>query len=727
VKIFVGFGVVLMSAGVMAAQASAGAKQQAPPPKGTVLFQSHGTAPETPDDGEQQPAVVPNEKPGGVVLTDAERGSIGVVGYDLDARITPATAKLAMRARVTVRNDGAVALHRVALQISSTLRWESATLLSANGPKLLTFSQHLLETDADHTGKANEAVIALPVALEPGKTVELDTFYDGTIEASGQRLEQIGASAAQASASDWDAIGASGTYLRGFGNVLWYPVASPQLFLGDGAKLFNAIGETKLRDEAAMVRLRLAVEYKGDPPAEVYFCGRRKAFMAVPDNSEAPIAMATGVATAEFAAEPLGFRVLNLFVVNEAEQLVAPTPVASDVDMAPPDGSKVASPAVPDLGADVSSSNVGGASVGMPMLAVVSDDAGAVKALAASAETVAPLLQQWMGAEPLSALTVIDHNGEPFEDGPLLVGPAAALGTSAASGGLAHSLTHAWVQTGRPWMDDGLAEFMSLMWVEQERGRDAAIAQLDDMELPLAAIEPEIQPGKAPQGLKPLAPASANGTHSTSLRAGSEAVPLQERSDATVALGQPLITASSDVYYRGKAAAVWWMLREIVGEDALTDALRAWRVEAPVKRTAAEDALAFEKLLERSGKANAAHPIDLKWFFNDWVLHDRGLPDLSIVNVVPRQLPMGAKHTVGYLIAVTVKNDGAAEAEVPVTLRSDVFSRTSELRIAGFGSATLRVVLESMPTEVLVNDGVTPEVRTSFHRVNLVGVKVSSE
>jgi len=329
------------------------------------------------------------------------------------------------------------------------------------------------------------------------------------------------------------------------------------------------------------------------------------------------------------------------------------------------------------------------------MVAVETTDEGSVKALEASAVDVAPLLQEWMGATPLSALTVLDHSGQPFEDGPLLVGPIAVLGTASAKQGLVHSMTHAWLQTGQPWMDEGLAQFMALVWTEREKGREVAIAQLDDLMQPVAIAEPAIEPAGAKEQGAP----------------GGELV--------GQVVGQPLIAATSELYYRRKAAAVWWMLRGIVGDEALEEALQAWRMRAPGDEMAEQAALGFERVLERSGKKNAANPVDLRWFFNDWVLHDRGLPDLSITDVTPRQLPAGQGHNVGYLVSVTVKNDGAAAVQVPVTIRSATFSTTSQLRVGGFASATARVIVEAPPAEVLVNDGGTPEVRTGFHKVTV--------
>ena len=682
------------------AQQPAASDDQPGLPKGEVIVQTPADAvsPEPMPLVEQTPVAAEAKKPSGPELTDAERTAVYFAAYDLDARLNPALGKLLMRARVTLRNDGTTPLTRVALQVSSTLQWESANELTAAGSKPLELSQHLLDTDTDHTGKANEAVIVLTEALAPGKTVVLDTFYSGVIAASAGRLERLGATHGQAMGTDWDAITEQATALRGFGDVLWYPVASRQLFLGDGAQLFDAIGAMKLREEAATIRLRLSVEYKGDPPTAAYFCGRRQAFAAHSDDDAAPIAEGTGIAAAEFAAEPLGFRVPSLFVVAQPERMTAPLPAFDG--KAAEGAAKPAAPANPAPGdAGVSASNADAGAPGVPMLAVETDDDGALSALAASAKDAAPLLQDWLGPQPLSALTIVDHAGQPFEDGPLLVGPAAVLGTASASQALVHSLTHAWVQTGQPWMDEGLAQFFALLWTEREKGREAATAQLSEMIQPLSIAEPAIENWGAKEASAP----------------GGELV--------GQVVGQPLIAATSELYYRRKAAAVWWMLRGIVGDDALEAALQAWRVQ-PVSKASAEDqARAFEVLLEKSGKKNAANPIDLRWFFNDWVLRDRGLPDLSITDVTPRVLPAGQGHSVGYLVAVTVKNDGAAAVEVPVTIRSATFSTTSRLRVAGFASATARVIVESPPGEVLVNDGEAPEVRTSFHKVTVEAAK----
>ena len=646
------------------AQTPPPAAQQTEPavPQGKVLYQSHGDAPLTPDQPQAQPPDAEKQVPASATpqLTDADRAAIRITRYDLDIRIVPAASRLTGRARLTLVNGSVSPLPRIALQISSTLTWESASVQGS----VLPIAQHLLDTDADHTGRARELILTLPQPLAPGASMVLDTFYSGTITANSERLERLGASSSQALETDWDAIRADSVALRGFGNVLWFPVAGPQLFLQDGT-LVPAIGRERLEHADTPVSLRLSVEFGGDAPTAAYFCGRRQALAALHDNNDAPIAFGSGIATANFPAEAIGQRPLSLFVIAQPESMIAPLPAPASLKSGP------------------------GAS-GPPMLAVESTDNGALPLLADSAERVAPLLQQWLGPHPLTALTILDRTGQPFEDGPLLVAPVGTLAASTAAPMLAHSLTHAWVQTGQPWMDEGLAEFFSLLWIEREKGRDAAVAQLDAMMQPVAAADT----------LADSASASADTASSSSSQ--------------TAVVGQPLISAYDEFFFRRKAAAVWWMLRDIAGEQPLQLALSAWRQQKPSNESAEAQAQAFEALLEKtSGK-------DLSWFFNDWILHDRGLPSLSIVDVVPRQLPAGTGHGADWLVAVTVHNAGAAAAEVPLVIRSGTFSTTRRIRIPGLTNTTERVVVESAPTDVILNDGSTPEAGPSTHTRTVV-------
>lgn len=590
-------------------------------------------------------------------VTDAERSALTFTAYDLDLHLAPASSGISARAGLTVKNDAAAPLNRLVLQITSSTHWEAFS--SAGKP--LKFVSRLVDTDADHTGAVQEAVVTLPNPLEPGASMNLTALYSGAIKLSAERLERIGAPAEQARAEDWDAIATDGTALRGFGNVIWYPGAAPPVFLGDAAKLFDSVGRTKLREQDATIRLRLSVEYVGEAPDAVFFCGRGQQMKAIVDNPNMPAADAPGIATATFEAARLGFRTPDLFVTTRAA-----------VDAGPPD----------DPG----------------LISAVTDHDAAIASYTAAAAQVSPLLKMWLGPGTQRPLTILDDAGQPFEDDALLVRPMRTESAATLAPSLAHSLTHAWIRSRWEWIDEGLPQFMALLWTERTRGRDAAVADLQDAARPLAIAEPEAtssdsstlnsQPARSPQ------PYSSSASDSA----------------AEPAAGQPLIAASSDLFYRTKAANVWWMLRDLTGDAALQQALETYRSDPKLD----ESAEGMEQAIEK-----ASHK-DLRWFFNDWVYRDRGMPDLTIVNVTPSQLESRNGLPAGWLVAVDVHNDGYAVADVPVTVRSANGTQTVRLRIPGQSSASTRIVFAGTPEQVQVNDGSVPETRTSVHTRELM-------
>ena len=109
---------------------------------------------------------------------------------------------MAVRARVLLRNDSGSPLHRLPLQISSTLQWTSVRIADAPA----TFSQQLVDSDIDHTGALREAVIPLAQPLAPQQTIAVDLTYEGTAALSATRLEQIGTPTEVAESSDWDRV-----------------------------------------------------------------------------------------------------------------------------------------------------------------------------------------------------------------------------------------------------------------------------------------------------------------------------------------------------------------------------------------------------------------------------------------------------------------------------------------------------------------------------------------
>jgi hypothetical protein len=415
---------------------------------------------------------------------------------------------------------------------------------------------------------------------------------------------------------------------------LWYPTASPPVFLGDGAKLFQLVGLTKLLQAPAKVHLRLAVEYIGDPPDTAFFCGRRQRLVAVSENANVAVAESPGVATTEFAERPLGFRGLSLFVTDRAATTT--------------DGE---------------------------IISAVTDRYDTLPSYATAAEKVQPLLKEWFGEAPLDTLSILDQEGQPFEDDALLVKPMRADPAGVLAPSLLHSLTHVWFNSSHVWLDEGLPQFMQLLWKEQNEGRDAALQQLQEQVGTLSLAEP----------------------------AAAQIVDSKD-------VGQSLIDARDEVYYRSKAAAVLWMLRSLVGDVALKQALTMYRASGKEDW----DPKHFQQVVERASKK------DLGWFFEDWVYRDKGLPDLSIVSVTPRALPTKGDRGESWLIAVEVRNDGGAAAEVPVTVRSGTLTATENLRIPGRSSASTRIVFEGTPDMVMINDGSVPEVTTPMHTKDVV-------
>jgi hypothetical protein len=154
------------------------------------------------------------------------------------------------------------------------------------------------------------------------------------------------------------------------------------------------------------------------------------------------------------------------------------------------------------------------------------------------------------------------------------------------------------------------------------------------------------------------------------------------------------------VYYRTKAAYVFWMLRDLVGDETLSAALRAYD---PAKDTAPD---AFEKLIEQAGQRRG-----LGWFFNDWVYKDRGLPDLSIESVYSTPASVAGS----YLVAVNLVNNGYVAVEAPVQVVSRATSVTQRVMLAGRSKSVQRILLQGVPTEVRLNNGTIPETQATVH------------
>jgi hypothetical protein len=347
-------------------------------------------------------------------------------------------------------------------------------------------------------------------------------------------------------------------------------------------------------------------------------------FVAVPPPSVTPTASFPGVVSFALPAQRLGFGSPSLFLA---------TRIAHEAN-----GMRI-------LSADFDEPNVQGYQTAETM--------------------VHSLMTQWLGSKPREPLTIFDlpdKQDAALEQGSTTVTGLQAMEPQQLANMLSHALAHAYFQSPREWLSEGVANFMGTLWIEQNQGRDAALEHLEASRGALAVGEPA-SPGEG--------------------------------------AGEPLINASDAVYYRTKATYVLWMLRDLAGDKALSAALRGYD---PAQDT---EPGYFEHLVEQAcGK-------DLKWFFDDWVYHDKGLPDLSIVGTFPSTSAQQGQ----YLLAMDLQNDGYAAAEVPVTVRTQTgTTQTERVQIPARSKVSHRMLVQGLPTEVILNDGVVPEVQASVHQ-----------
>jgi hypothetical protein len=274
----------------------------------------------------------------------------------------------------------------------------------------------------------------------------------------------------------------------------------------------------------------------------------------------------------------------------------------------------------------------------------------------------------------LTILDLPDPDDAPFETGAMLATSIHEAPAEQLQNIMAHALTHAWMQSPRAWLSEGVAHFMGTLWVEKQRGRTRALEGLESTRPALALAEPS-SPGISP--------------------------------------GQPLAFAISPIYYRTKATYAFWMLRDVAGDATLSAALRAYdpSVDNSLGYLRDKGPGTFERILEQASVRR-----DLAWFFSDWVDADKGLPDLTIDTVFPSAAQAG-----NWLVAVNISNAGYASAEVPVTVRSDTNTVTQRVVVPGRSKAVQRILILGKPIEVQVNDGTVPETQASVHITRLDG------
>lgn len=285
------------------------------------------------------------------------------------------------------------------------------------------------------------------------------------------------------------------------------------------------------------------------------------------------------------------------------------------------------------------------------------EDTSAAQNFVAEYERLEPALGAWVGRSKQRALYVdlMVRGAAPYESGSLMLAPLSQPDNTARDLSASYQLSQVSIHSFRPWIDLGLAHFMQFLTLERELGRSDGIKYLQQYGAPLSSND------KRP-------------------------------ADDPTAAAQSLINTEDELFYRAKALFVWSMLRDMVGDQALSSAIQSYREQDD------HDASYMQKLIESRSKK------DLAWFFNDWVYRDRGLPDFHIVSAYPRQILGGQ-----WLVTITIENLGGAAAEVPVMVEVPGGERTVRLLVKPGEKAIARINTQQIPSEIVVNDGSVPE------------------
>jgi hypothetical protein len=554
-----------------------------------------------------------------VLLTSAinclalDREAFTFTNYDLNVRIEPDQQRLGARGKIALRNDSAIPQKIAVLQISSSLDWLSIKA----GSKPLQFVSQSYNSDIDHTGVLSEAIVTLPEAIAPHGTIDLEFGYEGVVVLDASRLERIDTPETTARSTDWDQISTKFTAVRGVGYVAWYPIATEAASLSEGTDLFETLSRWKRREFGSAMHLQVAVT--GDDEGE-------KPELLV-NATACPTARETG---RQFVAD-CTYRSLGS---------VVPTLVLANFDVAER--------------ADIVVHYLPG------------HDSSAVS-YADAADKVIPLITEWFGAPRTRAerVDLADPSAAPFVSGALLLAPLTSTDAKLAGLATTHELTHAAFFSPRPWINEGLAHFAQALYLENEKGRQAA---LDYMGLHRSALS---------------ASESENARQAKAPRSEDE-------------VNRSLVNTSDEELYRSKAMCLWWMLRDMIGDQALKRALALYRPEQD------KESSYLPRLIQAQTQR------DLEWFFDDWIYRDRGLPDFKVESAFTRKtLPEG------YMLTITIANLSAAGAEVPLTVRFAGGEITKRLVVRGKSKGVIRVEVSKTPEEIVINDGSVPESDTA--------------
>jgi hypothetical protein len=530
-----------------------------------------------------------------------DREAFTFTKYDLTVRVEPEQQRLGVRGRITLRNDSTAPQKNIALQVSSTLDWRSIQIEG----KAVDFTTHEYASDIDHTGSLSEAIVTMPREVPPKGTIELDVGYEGLIPLDITRLTRIGVPEDKAKHTDWDQIGKSFTAVRGIGYVAWYPVATESANLSEGNSVAEMVGRWNAR--FAYATMSLIFDSTVDEP--IFF---------------------TGTPSPGVVGKQPGIVKVSVFSVANPGVSVPTFVIANYQKLAPND---------------------------LLTIQYLPGQEEAAKDYGEVAANIDPFPPIGRGSGSLQILALPDPDAASFVSEGMLLCPLKSSVTNEAVLDIVYAKARHLVLSPRAWIQDGLAHYAQVAFIEEQGSRQAALDYLTAHRATLVEAEKQLKPGAA----------GWETAHS-------------------------LINAPDDLYLQTKAMDVWWMLRAMLGNPAFGGALLNYRASED------KDGAYMQRLIEKETHR------DLQWFFDDWVYRDRGLPDFRVDSVYARPIVNG-----GYIVTITIENLGNAGAEVPVTLRMEDGEVTRRLEVHAKSKAAVRIEAPTTPREVVVNDGSVPE------------------
>lgn len=394
-----------------------------------------------------------------------DRQAFTVTRYQLEVQIDRTTHVIAVTGKVTLRNDSTLPQKNIALQVSSSLAWNSITLED----KPLQWLGDNYTSDIDHTGSLSEAIVALPKAVTPANSLTLDIQYGGTITPDGTRLTRMGAPDEVAARNDWDQISDSFTAVRGLGYVVWYPVAIEAVSMSEGNAVFDAIATWKERQAHSEFDARIIVLGASTESlciavnTTVSSCGESR------ESGETQ----AGVKLKEFS---------NTITLSSMRETTPAFAIANYQALDRPTVSLLHLP----------------------------EDTQLARDYALAAEANDPLLKDWMGepGQPARIVELTDPNANPYQSGAILFTPLREAPTPSLQLLLMPTQVAARFHSPHAWIQEGMERFLQSVLIDHRSGRKAALDFLDEYREPLVKAEEAAHP-KSDTMSKQAAEASA--------------------------------------------------------------------------------------------------------------------------------------------------------------------------------------------------------------------------